>query len=425
MNLETRYAAQIIRLLEQAQRGGEHFVVFEMRPMDFALQPHQIDLYADRGDALDAWEDKMGYGALPGDNHNPMYFMPVEQMLNEVLQANNLLNDHTMNRMNLENLQGEMKALKFSPELIEQMEKEMTKGQPAFQLHTQYPADKGQLDVTLNFRQSGQSDYYYFNRFDLAMSKAKPLDEGKKYIVISPNPEKKGENLTRKFDSALQAIDYFKAQKQVSELAVGKSVGDKMTLATMDKGKVDYVNKDFRTTYYSPAITNSQYVNRGKGFTVEQAANMLQGRAVYRDNLVNRAGEQYKAWSVNQFDEPKDKYGNYKVKQYSENYGFDVAKEVDGYKIKGLDNEKFREGLIQQLKDGNRPTVTVTGTDGQEQKLQVEAMPRYTNLNFYQTGGKPEKREQFLKEPAQDQGKGQQQMFGKKQDQQQSQGMAV
>lgn len=330
-----------------------------------------------------------------------------------------------INKNNLENLQGEMKSLKFSPALIEQMEKEMAKGQPAFQLHTQLPADKGQLDVTLNFRQSGQSDYYYFNRYDLALSKAKPLEDDKKYIVISPNPEKKGENLTRKFDSVLQAIDYFKAQKQTSELAVGKSVGDKMTLATMDKGKVDYVNKDFRTTYYSPAITNSQYVNRGKGFTVEQAANMLQGRAVYRDDLVNRAGEQYKAWSVNQFDEPKDKYGNYKVKQYSEGYGFDVAKELDSYKIKGLDNDKLRDGLIQQLKNGNRPVVTVTGADGQEQKLHVEAMPRYTNLNFYQSGGKPEKREQFLKEPSQDLGKGQQNIFEKKINHQKQQGLSV
>lgn len=84
---------------------------------------------------------------------------------------------------------------------------------------------------------------------------------------------------------------------------------------------------------------------------------------------------------------------------------FDVAKELDSYKINGLENEKFREDLDQQLKDGNRPVVTVTGSDGQEQKLNLESMPRYTNLNFYQSSGKPEKREQFLKEPAQDLGK--------------------
>ncbi|WP_374949355.1 hypothetical protein [Mucilaginibacter sp.] len=424
MDLETEHAPKIIHMLEQAQSNGFPYVVFEMRPMEHQLQPHQVDFFETLDEALDVWEAKAGYGYLPGGDDHPVYYRSTGQMLAEIKEAN-LLNNNGMNRMNLENLQGEMKALKFSPALIQQMEKEMAKGLPAFQLYTQLPADKGQLDVTLNFRQSGQSDYYYFNRYDLALSKAKPLEDDKKYIIISPNPEKKGENLTRKFDSVLQAIDYFKAQKQTSELAVGKSVGDKMTLATMDKGKVDYVNKDFRTTYYSPAITNSQYVNRGKGFTVEQAANMLQGRAVYRDDLVNRAGEQYKAWSVNQFDEPKDKYGNFKVKQYSEGYGFDVAKELDSYKIKGLDNDKLREGLIQQLQNGNRPVVTVTGADGQEQKLHLEAMPRYTNLNFYQANGKPEKREQFLKEPSQDLGKGQQNIFEKKMSQQKQQGLSV
>jgi len=316
-----------------------------------------------------------------------------------------------MNKNNLENLQGEMRALKFDERLIEQMQKEMEKGKPRFQLNTHVPADNGQLDVTLNFKQSGSSDYYFLNRYDLELSKAKPLEEGKQYFVISPNPEEKGKHLTRKFDSAIQAMDYFKSQKQTSELAVGKSVADKTTLATMDKGKVDYVNKDFRTTYYSPIITNSQFVDRGRGFNVVQAANMLQGRAAYRDDLVSRAGESYKAWNVHQFDEPKDKYGNYKVKQYSEGYGFDVAKELNKYGIKELADPKKEAQLIDALKDGNKPVVTVVGQDGQQLKLRVEAMPRFNNINFFQLNGKIEKREQYQKEPAQDQAKGQQNIF--------------
>lgn len=174
-----------------------------------------------------------------------------------------LHNEKTMNKNNLENLQGEMRALKFDEKLIEQMQKEMEKGKPGFTLLTQLPADNGQMNVTLNFKQSGSSDYYFLNRYDLALSKAKPLEEGKQYFVISPNPEEKGKNLSRKFDSAIQAIDYFKSQKSVSELAVGKSIADKMTLATMDKGKVDYVTKEFRTAYYSPVITNSQFCGQG------------------------------------------------------------------------------------------------------------------------------------------------------------------
>jgi len=330
-----------------------------------------------------------------------------------------------MNKNNLENLQGEMRTLKFDEKLIEQMQKEMEKGKPGFQLHTTFPADNGQMDITLNFKQSGSSDYYFLNRYDLALSKAKPLEEGKQYLVISPNPEEQDKNLFRKFDSAIQAIEYFKSQKSVSELAVGKSATDKMTLATMDKGKVDYVNKDFRTAYYSPVIANSQFVDKGRGFNVVQAANMLQGRAAYRDDLVSRAGDSYKAWNVHQFDEPKDKYGNYKVKQYSEGYGFDVGKELNKYGIRELADPKKETQLIESLKDGNKPIVTVAAQDGQEQKLRVEAMPRFNNINFFQLNGKIEKREQFLKEPEQSLNKGPQNIFEKKLAQNQQQGLSV
>lgn len=329
-----------------------------------------------------------------------------------------------MNKNNLENLQGEMRALKFDEKLIEQMQKEMEKGKPGFTLTTQLPADNGQMDVTLNFKQSGSSDYYFLNRYDLALSKAKPLEEGKQYFVIGTKPAV-GDTPHRKFDSAIQAIDYFKSKKDATELAVGKSLKDKMTLATMDKGKVDYVTKEFRTAYYSPVITNSQFVDRGRGFNVVQAANMLQGRAAYRDDLVNRSGESYKAWNVHQFDEAKDKYGNYKVKQYSEGYGFDVQKELGSYAIKELADPKKMEAILEQMKDGGRPVVTVVDQDGHEQKLRVEAMPRFTNINFHQLNGKIEKREQFLKDPSQDLAKGKANIFEKKMNQGQEQGMSI
>ncbi|MGE6220379.1 hypothetical protein ACQKCH_11180 [Nubsella zeaxanthinifaciens] len=331
-----------------------------------------------------------------------------------------------MNKMNLENLQDEMRTLKFDKQLIEQMEKEMAKGQPGFQLFTQLPADKGQLEVALNFKRSGSSEYYFLNRYDLSLSRARPLEEGKSYMVISPDPEKQGKHLVKKFESAARAIDYFKSQKQSSELAMGKSAGDKMTLASMANGKVEYVNKEFRKAYYSPVVENSQFVDRGRGFNVEQAANMLQGRAAYRNDLVNRGtDEMYSAWNVFEFNEARDRYGNHKIKQYGEGYGFDVQKELNRYDIRELAEPKKEAELLAKLRDGHSPVVTVVGQDGQEHKLRIEAMPRYTNFNFYQLNGKIEKREQFLKEPTQ--GQQQANIFEKKLNQQkdQSQGMAI
>ncbi|MEZ2338786.1 hypothetical protein AB6735_24260 [Mucilaginibacter sp. RCC_168] len=308
-----------------------------------------------------------------------------------------------MNRNNLDNLRGELKGLGFDEKYIKDMETHMEKNLPDFKLKGQLPSDKGQLDVTLHFRQSGQSDYYYFNRYDLALSKAKPLENEQKYLVISPG--EKDKSIFKKFDSPVEAIDFFKSQTGKSELAVGKPTDKdlqfKTTLATMKDGKVDYVVKDFQQTYYSSAVTNSFYVQKGEGFPVTQAANLLQGRSAYREDLVNRtSGEQYKAWSVFLFDKPKDKYGNFQVKQFSEGYGYDLNKVLGEYKIKLDADPKKQEHLLTDLKNGNRPVVTVEGKDGKDVILRIEAVPRYGNINFYQVhNDAPLKREDFLKVP--------------------------
>lgn len=128
----------------------------------------------------------------------------------------------------------------------------------------------------------------------------------------------------KKFDSPVEAIEFFKSQKGNSELSIGKTTDKNLqyrnAVATMKDGKVDYVAKDFQKDYYSPELTHSFYVDKGAGYAINQGSKMLQGRSAYREDLVNRAGEQYKAWSQFQFDKPKYKYGNFQVKQFSEGY---------------------------------------------------------------------------------------------------------
>ncbi|WP_448635209.1 hypothetical protein [Pedobacter panaciterrae] len=270
-----------------------------------------------------------------------------------------------MNRNSLENFRDEAAALKVPQNMIEAVEKQMEQNVPKIEIFGQIPADRGLTDVTIHVKQSAQSDFYYFNKFDLAISKAKPLDPGHRYMVISPDPAKKDSNLSRQFDSAVQAIDYFRQQKGNSELAIGKfdekNLLFKDTVATMKVGKVDYVKKEFQSAYYSPAIKNSHYVDRGKGFSIEQGANMLQGRAVFREDMMSRGGEQYKAWSQYQFNEPKDKYGNYTMKQFSDGYGFDLRKELASYEIKDLYQKATTDKLVAELQNGNRAMVRAVG----------------------------------------------------------------
>ncbi|WP_256006783.1 hypothetical protein [Pedobacter deserti] len=334
-----------------------------------------------------------------------------------------------MNRNSLENFRAEAKALKVPQSMIDAAEKEMEKGVANVQLQGQLPADKGTIDVTIHIRQSSQSDFYYFNKFDVALDKSKPLEKDHKYMVTSPSADKPDKNVTRGFDSVIKAMDFFKDQKGAAELSMGKFTDKDMqyrdTLATMKEGKVDYVKNEFRKTFYAPVIRNSHYVDRGKGFSVEQASNMLQGRSVFREDMVSRAGEQYAAWSQYQFNEPKDRYGNYTMKQFSESYGFDLRKELDRYQLKELDGKESAEKLVKALQDGQRPVVTVTGPDGEDRKLRIEAVPRYGNVNFTELDGKPQKREEFLKASELDKGAGREVSQEKRREKSKGQEMGV
>lgn len=319
------------------------------------------------------------------------------------------INSDTMNRNSLEAFREEAKALKVPQAMIDAAEKEMERGVPKIELQGRVPGDKGMLDLTIHIRQSAQSDFYYFNKFDLALDKAKPLEKDHGYMVVSPNPDQAGKNLSKSFTSVNKAMEFFRDQKGTAELSVGKFSDKDMafrdTLATMKEGKIDYVKKDFQKAFYSPVIKNSHYVDRGKGFSIEQAANMLQGRSVFREDMVSRAGEQYKAWSQYQFNEPKDKYGNYTMKQYSEGYGFDLRKELDKYEIKELHQQASTEKLVAELQNGNKVAITAMGPDGEHKQLRLEAVPKYSNINFSDKDGRPHKREDYLAPEHLDKGK--------------------
>ncbi|WP_051189736.1 hypothetical protein [Daejeonella oryzae] len=302
-----------------------------------------------------------------------------------------------MNLNNLENLKGEMKTLGFKNKLIEEMEKNMGKNIPEFQLQNQLPAGKASTDFTLHFKKSGQSDFYYFNKYEVSLNNGKSLEEGQKYMVISPG--EKDKPIFRNFENPNKAIAYFKEQTASSELALGKDPGNKTILATMENGKVNFVSKEFNKTFYTPPVSQIFYVEKGKGFTAEQAANLIQGRSVYRDDLLNVGGIPYKAWIKLDFDKPKDRHQNFTTNQYHDpSYGFDLKKVLDKFDIKELSDPAKREKLEDALKNGNRPLIT-TQKNGQEIKLMIEAVPRYSQINLFTESGKPEKREQFLKEP--------------------------
>lgn len=122
------------------------------------------------------------------------------------------------------------------------------------------------------------------------------------------------------------------------------------------------------------------YLNKGKGVTAKEAYNLLEGRAVYKE-LANKAGEPYKAWIQLDFDK-KDNHQNHEVKQYHDNYGYDVKAAASKYAITELDGNEKEKNLLQSLQKGNIQSVTIE-KDGATHKMFIEANPQYKTVTLY------------------------------------------
>jgi hypothetical protein len=122
------------------------------------------------------------------------------------------------------------------------------------------------------------------------------------------------------------------------------------------------------------------YLNKGKGVTAKEAYNLLEGRAVHKE-LTTKAGESYKAWIQLDFDN-KDKNNNHEVKQYHENYGYNLKDAVSKFNVADLDGGEKEKALMHSLQKGNIQSVTI-GVNGEEKKMFIEANPQYKTINLY------------------------------------------
>jgi len=122
------------------------------------------------------------------------------------------------------------------------------------------------------------------------------------------------------------------------------------------------------------------YVNKGKGITSKEAFNLLEGRAVHKD-LVSKEGKPYKAWVQLDFDK-KANNNNFEVKQFHENYGFDLKAAVQNLAIVELKDPEKEKSLMQSLQKGNIQSVTIE-IPGNSNKMFIEADPQYKKVNLY------------------------------------------
>ena len=127
-------------------------------------------------------------------------------------------------------------------------------------------------------------------------------------------------------------------------------------------------------------VDQTFYLTKGKGVTAKEAYNLLEGRAVFKE-LSNKAGEPYKAWIQLDFDN-KDKNNNNEVKQYHENYGYDLKAAVGKFSVTEMDGGEKEKSLMHSLQKGNIQSVTI-GLNGESQKMFIEANPQYKTVNIF------------------------------------------
>jgi hypothetical protein len=128
------------------------------------------------------------------------------------------------------------------------------------------------------------------------------------------------------------------------------------------------------------ASTQSFRVGRENNITLKEAYNLMNGRAVYKE-MTNKDGEKYHAWLQLNFRETNE-YGDYKTRQFHDNYGYNLRDALTRYPFKEMELEDSRNTLIQSLEKGNRVTVTfVAGAEGK--KMFVEASPQFKSVNIY------------------------------------------
>ncbi|HEU4633475.1 MAG TPA: hypothetical protein VFS22_05800 [Flavisolibacter sp.] len=132
------------------------------------------------------------------------------------------------------------------------------------------------------------------------------------------------------------------------------------------------------------------YLNNARGVTAKEAYNLLEGRAVYKE-LTNREGERYHAWLQLDF-EKKDKRNNHEIRQFHENYGYDLRAAVSWFAITELGNPEKEKALVLSLQKGNLQAVTIE-KEGAIFKMFIEANPQFKTVTLYDAAMKRVKKE--------------------------------
>lgn len=189
-----------------------------------------------------------------------------------------------------------------------------------------------------------------------------------------------------------QLEEKIKGQQPEFTLQHTAEYGKDKVNATLHFRKSDEKDMYFFNKYDMSLIKNEQeeikqtfYVGKDNTFTFKEAYNLMDGRAVNKD-LVNKQQEAYNSW-VQLDRNDADEKGNFKMKHFHENYGYDLEATLSNHKLKELSDGTDKERLMESLKKGNKQSVTFI-KDGEEQKGFIQANPQYKSVKIFDNKGK-------------------------------------
>ena len=181
------------------------------------------------------------------------------------------------------------------------------------------------------------------------------------------------------------------------QLHVKTEINKKAFDATLNFRKSDSTDLYFLNNYHATLnkgndekLGQTFYLNKGKGVTAKEAYNLLDGRAVHKE-LSTKEGQNYKAW-IKLDTSVTDKNQNFEVKQFHENYGFNLKEAVSKFAIKEMSDPEKENVLLQSLQKGNLQSVTIE-KEGNTSKMFIEADPQFKKVNMYDANLKPVIRE--------------------------------
>ena len=221
------------------------------------------------------------------------------------------------------------------------------------------------------------------NRLNNYSNKNLSIMNEKNYDYLQDQLKKTG------FGESLQSELKKKIEKQMPEFQLNhnQKFGRDDVSVTLHYKKSDETDMYFFNKYdlktkpeKGDEMQQTFYINKGNTITLKEAYNLMQGRAVNK-TLTPKEGEKYNAWVQMDFKET-DSNGNFKMKQYHQNYGYNVEQALAKLPVKELNTDTDKNSLIQSLQKGNRQAVTFV-QDGKEQRYFIEANPQFKSITVY------------------------------------------